>query len=104
MDSNVPKYLWWTKPLCSLTGGINPETFQKWMWAFIDAIASLEPLMVIVSHSILSPSTIEFQIIWKNHFKKDKVKDCLTTCDGIDFQIDEHGKTFYSHKFKKSDF
>ena len=34
------------KPLCSLAGGIDPETVWTWTWAFIDAIASLELLVV----------------------------------------------------------
>lgn len=28
--------------------------------------------------------------------------DCLVTVDGTDFRIAENGRTFYSHKFKKS--
>ena len=108
MDSNVHEDLWWTKPLCSLAGGIDPETFQTWTWALIDAIASLEPLVVSLSllclhpNSFFSPSSNEFQIIWENCFKKDKGNDCLTSCDGTDFWIAVQGKAFYSCKFKKS--
>ena len=98
----------WTKPLCSLAGGINPETFWTWTWASIDAIASLEPLVVSLSllrllqNLFFLPSENEFQIIWENCFKKGKGNDCLTTCDSTDFWIAEQGKAFYSHKFKKS--
>jgi hypothetical protein len=42
------------------------------------------------------------QIVWENRFKNDRGNDCLTTVDGTDFRIAEHGKPFYSHKFKKS--
>ena len=52
--------------------------------------------------SIFLPSANEFQIIWENPFEKDKGNDCLTTCDGTDFQIAEQGKAIYGHKFKKS--
>ena len=95
------------KPLCSLAGGINPETFQTWTWAFIDAIASLEPLVVSLSllhllQNLFSlPSANGFQIVWENHLERDKVNDSLTTCDGTGFWIAEQGKAFYSHKFKK---
>ena len=34
------------KTLCSLAGGVNPETFRKWTWLFIRAIAALEPYVV----------------------------------------------------------
>jgi hypothetical protein len=34
--------------------------------------------------------------------KGDKGNDCLLSVDGTDFRIPEHGRTFYSHKFKKS--
>ena len=32
----------------------------------------------------------------------DKGNDCLISVDGTDFQVPENGRTFYSHKFKKS--
>ena len=32
----------------------------------------------------------------------DKGNDCLMSVDGTDFRIAEHGKKFYSFKFKKS--
>ena len=32
--------------LCSMCGGIDKETLKKWTWSFIDAIASLESLVV----------------------------------------------------------
>ena len=34
--------------------------------------------------------------------KNDRGNDCLVSVDGTDFRIAEHGKKFYSHKFKKS--
>jgi hypothetical protein len=42
------------------------------------------------------------QIIFENRFKKDKENDCLMSVDCTDFQIAEHGKKFYSFKYKKS--
>ena len=32
----------------------------------------------------------------------DRGNDCLVSVDGTDFRIAEHGRKFYSHKFKKS--
>ena len=106
MDSNLHEDLWWTKTLCSLARGINLESFQTWTWAFIDAIAGLETLVVSLSllhllqNLFFLPSANEFQIIGRNTSKKDKGKNCLTTCDGTDFWSAEQGKAFYSHKFK----
>lgn len=34
----------------------------------------------------------------------DKGNDCLISVDGTDIRIPEHGRVFYSHKFKKSAF
>lgn len=42
------------------------------------------------------------KIIWDNRFKGDAGNDCIVSVDGTDFRIAEHGKRFYSHKFKKS--
>ena len=42
------------------------------------------------------------QIIWENRFEDDIKNDCLISVDGTDFRIAEHGRSFFSHKFKKS--
>lgn len=42
------------------------------------------------------------QIVWENRNKMDRGNDCLVSVDGTDFRIAEHGRKFYSHKFKKS--
>ena len=42
------------------------------------------------------------QIIWDNRMKKDIGNGCLVSVDGTDFRIPQHGRKFYSHKFKKS--
>ena len=49
MDSNVHEDHGGQNPLCSLAGGFNLETFLTWTWAFTDAIARLEPLVVSLS-------------------------------------------------------
>ncbi|GAX24473.1 hypothetical protein FisN_2Hu038 [Fistulifera solaris] len=76
------------KVMCALAGGVDKDTFRKWSWQFVEAISSLQ----------------SFLIIWENRFKMDKGNDCLISVDGTDFLIPEHGRAFYSHKFKKSAF
>jgi hypothetical protein len=50
-------------PACSVVGGSNgavdPKTFGKWVWMFIQAIANLEPVVVsfLFSLSVQSLST-----------------------------------------------
>ena len=34
------------RTMCSLASGIDPKTFRKWTWDFIDAIANLESIVV----------------------------------------------------------
>lgn len=34
------------KIMCSLAGGVDKDTFRKWTWLFIEAIASLESSLV----------------------------------------------------------
>ena len=46
--------------------------------------------------------TFCLKIVWSRRFRGDTGNDCLVTVDGTDFQIAEHGRKFYSHKFKKS--
>jgi hypothetical protein len=55
-DGGTIDHLLWTllfmktyakqKTMCSLCGGIDPQTFQKWVSQFIEAISSLEPMVV----------------------------------------------------------
>jgi hypothetical protein len=61
------------------------------------------PLLVVIgSYSCFPFLLFLLQIVWENRFKNDGGNDCLMTVDGTDFRIPEHGKVFYSHKFKKS--
>lgn len=32
--------------MCTLAGGVDDDTFRKWAWLFIEAIASLKPFVV----------------------------------------------------------
>ena len=62
-DGGQLEHLLWTlmfmklysgqKALCSLAGGVDPETFRKWTWLFIDAIAMMEHLVVSVKLCII---------------------------------------------------
>lgn len=94
--------------MCSLAGGIHPQTFRKWTWDIIDSIANLESMVVsfysFSGELLCTPLTMwfSFQIVWNNRFKSDKGNDCLITNDGTDFRVAEHGKRWYSFKFKKS--
>ena len=42
------------------------------------------------------------QIDLDKRFVGDLYNDCLISVDGTDFSIQEYGRKFYSHKFKKS--
>ena len=37
------------KPLCSLAGGVDPETSCKWKWDFVEAVAQLDSLVASAS-------------------------------------------------------
>ena len=99
------------KTLCLLAGGVDPETFHKWKWDFVEAVAQLDCLMASASPMhvasisclmvVYSHLVAHFSLD-ANHFINDKGNDCLISVDGTDFQIPEHGQTLYSHKFKKS--
>ena len=62
-DGGQLEHLLWTlmfmklysgqKAPCSLAGGVDPETFRKWTWLFIDAIAMMEHLVVSVKLCIV---------------------------------------------------
>jgi hypothetical protein len=55
-DDGTLEHLLWTlmfmktygkqKTLCSLCGGIDPQTLKKWVELFVEAISSLEPMVV----------------------------------------------------------
>ena len=52
--------------------------------------------------SVFSYLTRLLQIIFENRFKTDIGNDCLMSVDGTDFRVPEHGRRFFSYKFKKS--
>ena len=37
------------KALCSLAGGVDPETFCKWTWDFVEAVTQLDCLVASAS-------------------------------------------------------
>jgi hypothetical protein len=47
------------QPMCALCGGIDPKTLKKWVWAFIDALASLEGYVVSGSKHLLQAFAFE---------------------------------------------
>lgn len=58
MGGNIEKFMWSlhfmkvygkTASLCSACGGIDPHTHHDWVWKYIDAIASLESVVVSLS-------------------------------------------------------
>ena len=63
-------------PACSVVGGSNgavdPKTFGKWVWMFIQAIANLEPVVVsfLFSLSVHSLST-KFESHSQDSFQQD---------------------------------
>lgn len=72
-----------TKTMSTLSGGVDVKTLRKYVRLIIDAISILEPAV----------------IVFNNRFKLEKGNDCLLSVDGTDFQIEELGNKFYSHKF-----
>ena len=73
--------------LASLAGRVHEQTFRKWSWYFVDAIANLQ-------YSI---------ILWANRFRDDIGNVALVSVDGTDFEIYQwqpFWKGWYSHKFK----
>ena len=42
------------------------------------------------------------QIVWENRRQGDVGNNCMVSVDGTDFRIEETGKQWYSHKFKKA--
>lgn len=93
------------RPMCSLAGGVDKDTFRKWTWLFIEAIADLESCLVsshwYFNDAICILHTPLQQIICENRLKKDTGNDCLISVDGTDFRIPERGRAYYSHKYKK---
>ena len=69
-------------------------------------LASLEQHVVSLSmqHLLCILFSHLLQIIsrYMGELFQNEGNDCLTSCDGADFQIAEHGKAFSTHKFKKS--
>ena len=71
--------------LCSLAGGVDKDTFMKWTWKFIEAIAMLEASVVrkktdvIVYYCCLYTYNASFstKIIWENRHKNDR--GCLAS-------------------------
>ena len=95
------------RSLCALAGGVDKNTFMKWVWQFIEAIEALEDRVVsphprcVTCFVYHSGSLFLLQIIWTNRYAQDKGNDCLVSCDGADFRIPNHGPRFSSHKYNK---
>lgn len=47
------------KVMCSRAGGVDKDTFRKWTWLFVDAIASLESSLV---RMLLTDLKLQFHI------------------------------------------
>ena len=58
--------------------------------------------MTQVQDELSNTFNYPIQVIWDNRMKKDIGNGCLVSVDGTDFRIPQHGRKFYSHKFKKS--
>lgn len=102
------------RDLSTLCGGADAGTITSHAFAFIDALASLEHILVrstlaVVLISLLSSMSSQWllccrsawQLRWENRFNGDRGADCLISVDGVDFRIPNHGPAFSSHKFKK---
>ena len=93
--------------MCVLIQVHDSKTYRKSIWSFVEAIADLAEQVVSSLDILLFLMTvisrlIFFNIVFENRFRDDICNDCLITCDETDFQVYEHGRTFYCHKNKKS--
>ena len=91
-----------------MAGGVDENTFRKWVWLFVYEISFLESAMV--SHLfIMSLPTKKThykfvslsQILWQKQFEGDVENDCLVTVDGTDFEIQQpkpFSKIWYDYK------
>jgi hypothetical protein len=79
--------LYCSEQVLAILAGVHEQTFRKWAWYFVDAVADL------------SVSVIK----WENRFQNDIGNVCLVSIDGTDFEIYQFGRFWtgwYSHKFK----
>ena len=97
------------EPACAAAGGqrgaVDPKTLRKYIWPFIVAIADLESHVVSNFIFILNLCfciLIFLQILFDNRFRHDCDNDCLLSVDGMDFQMSQADRDWYSHKFKRS--
>ncbi|KAL9180930.1 hypothetical protein ACHAXT_009735 [Thalassiosira profunda] len=65
-------------------GALDPKTWRKYLWPFVEAIAYLEQFVVVFENR-------------KVH--RRNYNDCLLSVDGVDCKIPNHGPAFASHKF-----
>ena len=50
------------KTLCSLAGGVDPETFHKWTWDFVEAVAQLDCLVASASPTHVASNSCLFVV------------------------------------------
>ena len=118
-----PKHLLWalmflkvygTEDIHStLAGGVDPKTFRKWCWIFIDYIGNLHVKLVsndmftILIDYVNFSAFLSFQIRWEQRYVGDVGNECLVSVDCTDCKIREPGpyarkasKVWFSFKFK----
>ena len=79
--------------IMGIMGADDLNTYQKFIKPFVEALSSLEP--VVVSQNLFS-----FPVILLNHSKKIyRSQQQLMSVDGISFQIPEIGLEYLSPKF-----
>jgi hypothetical protein len=112
--------------VAAATFGVDEETYRKWSWKLVVAIAKLKPSMVSLyficggyfsqvaasqRHFAVSFLSSHFcsvnrtvQIKWSNRLRKDVGARCKISVDGTDFRLQQQHppKEFYSIKFKGS--
>lgn len=96
------------------SGAIDPKTLRKYVWFIIDAIADLEEVVVSCTLCLICNfcrkltayvffcllyTQIEFDTRWQG---VPKFSRTALTVDGTDQPIPEHGREYFSHKFKGS--
>ncbi|CAB9500290.1 unknown protein [Seminavis robusta] len=91
-----------TEPVLGGLTGVTRKTYRKWVWYILPLIAAAKPDVVscLLSSDIFVFDSHISQIAWRNRFRNDKGRTCLTTVDCFDLKIHEQLTAAQSSKSK----